>query len=247
MEFDLEKPHSVSRNVVMKPGLKMSGAFHLPKFNQSTFEIEGFIGDVERGGSCNVRVQSFSPHNLTHIESSLHIVTNGHPISEFARKMFQGLVYLIDLSHKPVLTNQTITVADINEKLEKLNPQCKLLAIKTNYSNEAVDRDFSNTSPVALDPDLTEFLSSQYPQIHGIFLDLPSADLENDGGKLLAHRKFFLLPDTGYIADSHPLKYIGELLYFKGIDEGYYFTIITPYRLETDAVITDIIFYSPTA
>ena len=98
--FSLNKSTSVSRKVVLKENYSTSGAFHLPKFESKPFTHKsGFIGDISKGGSCNVNILSFSPHNLTHIETSSHITNNlseTTSIIDLEPETTNGLVYLVD-------------------------------------------------------------------------------------------------------------------------------------------------------
>ena len=74
--FRLGEPRSVSREVLFAPGATSSNAFHLPGIHSRTVEFEGqFIGDVNRGGSCNVDLLSYVPHGLTHLETAAHILS----------------------------------------------------------------------------------------------------------------------------------------------------------------------------
>jgi len=215
----------------------MSQAFDMPSFHVQTVEGGGFVGDVNRGGSCNVRLLSFTPHNLTHIETANHVVSGGLTINDIPVSVLSGLCYMVDLSQEE-LVDGYIRPQQI-EGLE-LAPETTILAIKTQLSMQSPFEDYTGTDPICLHPATTAFLSSQYPQISFLLLDLPSADKEDDGGKLLAHRNFFGLSE-------HPTglpKAIMELGYLQSVSStGYYYVVSTPARVDLDAIITDVVFY----
>ena len=49
--------------------------FGAPRAVSATYEANGFVGDTNRGGSCNVNSLTMVPHcNGTHTESVGHIV-----------------------------------------------------------------------------------------------------------------------------------------------------------------------------
>ncbi|MHA2028135.1 MAG: cyclase family protein [Candidatus Kariarchaeaceae archaeon] len=239
--FSLDAPQSVSREVQLFPHLSSSNAFDLPRFEKNTVTIGDFVGDVTRGGSCNVDVYSFCPHNLTHIETSAHITQDGQPVNKIPLDTFSGVVYLIDLSENQIA--DLITTDFIQNKIETLEIPCDMIAIKTRYSLESPFKDFTGTDPIAIHPQAATYLNGSIPKIKGIILDLPSADGESDGGKLQAHRNFLGLPSDGLLIEKEENRIIVELAYFHTLKEGYYYYVLTPPRTETNAAITDIFFY----
>ena len=55
-------------------GKKEVSAYGIPRSKIETFEAGGFIGDVNKGGSCNVKNIFFNPHgNGTHTECVGHV------------------------------------------------------------------------------------------------------------------------------------------------------------------------------
>lgn len=70
-----------------------------------------------------------------------------------------------------------------------------------------------------------------------LILDLPSMDKETDN-TLSSHKIFF-----GSDQNVNTQKTIIELAYFQNLEEGYYYYVLTPPILQTDATITDIWFY----
>ena len=76
----------------------------------------------------------------------------------------------------------------------------------------------------------------------GTELLVSSAD-EVDSTHLLAHRYFFGLNQTQTTTEDQIQRVIVELAYFNSLDEGYYYCIMTPPKIQTNAAITDILSY----
>ena len=97
-KYKLGKPRSISRGVNIKKNLQ-SNAFDLVKFSQTAFQNQFFTGDTGKGGSCNVNILNFTPHNLTHIETPMHLKKEGIGLDEIPRSNLMGVSYLVDLSN----------------------------------------------------------------------------------------------------------------------------------------------------
>ena len=239
-------PVSASR-IVSKH--RTSNCFHMPPLEITTVEIAGkFIGDVHKGGSCNVDEIKYIPHSITHIETSAHILSNKNhscTIDKVNPKYFSGLTYLMDFS-KTKMTENLIGWNMIQKKLLKLKLPITHLAIKTSASLLSQHYDFSDKDFIAIDPkaakELHEF-SFKNKNLNCLILDLPSIDTENDNGKLLAHRNFYGIPEKITEYDDKEGRIIIELAYFNKLKEGYYYTIMTPPKMVTNAVTTDISLY----
>ena len=247
-KFLLGNPISVSRKISFS---SHSRAFYLPDVKTTPFDYKNvFIGDVLRGGSCNVDVLSFCPHNLTHVETSAHILNQplSHAkIDTIPLDHFQGLVYLIDLSEKFSEIDKIITKNHLIDELQQINLPISALAIKTPSSLLPEDFNFSGKDFLALDEQAaTEIANFSFgnQKITNLILDLPSTDSENDNGKLLAHRAFFELPRKGIEFEDTKKKAITELAYFKELVQNYYYFIMTPAKITSNAIITDILFYT---
>jgi len=254
--FRLGEPRSVSREVLFTPGAASSNAFHLPGIHSRTVEFEGqFIGDVNRGGSCNVDLLSYVPHGLTHIETAAHILNaDADPptVKDIPLEHLSGIAYLIDLTHLDAEPGRQIPWKEVESKLKKNALPVSILALKTRASLLPAHYDFSGKDFLSLSPgtakgihDYAFFAAGSPPvrqPINCLLLDLPSIDPEADGGKLLAHRYFFGLAKTGYIEEDREKRALVELAWFSDLDEGYYYAAITPPSFQANAVSTGIIF-----
>ncbi|MFC1564588.1 cyclase family protein [candidate division KSB1 bacterium] len=248
--FVIGVPFLVDRRVLFMPETRASGSFFLPEPSRETFEVSGqFTGDVDRGGVCNVEVISSAAHNLTHIETSAHVLSYGSDpftVDEIPPENLSGLLYLIDLTDIPAEAGRAIEWSDIKERLDGLTLPVTMLAIKTGSSLMEEDHNFSGEDFLCLSPEAAEGINNfriMVNRIGCLILDLPSIDRENDEGKLLAHRKYFGIPETGHSGADTEKRALVELAYFSGLDEGYYYAVITPARFQTNAVTTGITFW----
>lgn len=228
--FTLQNPISVGRTISLQPQYRSSGAFHLPKFLTSTFEVGDFIGDMKRGGSCRVDLHRYSPHNLTHIESSAHIDENGITLDKIDRNKLSGTVFLADLSS---IISDFVKWEHLIDKFD--HTKMDALAIKTSSSLLPQDKDFTQSDAMAVHHTTAQkFIDLG---IDLIILDLPSMDKETDS-TLASHKIFFESDKT-----TRSQNVIIELAHFHNLKEGYYYFVLTPPILQTDATITDIWFY----
>lgn len=230
--YNLSNVIRVSRPIYTQDTIQTPQAFYLPTFQYKPVEIGDFVGDLAQGGSCNVRTVSFTPHNLTHLEVSSHVLEGGNKLTDLSPSDLQGEVYLIDLS-KEDFDDVYIQPKHIQAQINQLPKDAQLVGIKTKYSLMTPNFEFSGTDPLCLHPDTTSYLRQELPELRALILDLPSVDREDDGGLLAAHKNFFTLAKN----------YVVELAYFDTLKEGYYYCVLTPYPVELDAMITDIYFY----
>ncbi len=236
---------NVSRTI--DPNTSSSGAFYLDQPSAETVEFPGqFIGDVDRGGSCNVSYLTFCPHNVTHIETSAHVLSpecSPPTVADLENAALIGRVFLIDLSYLDTSYNAKIDMEHVKPHLDTLTQQINFVAIKTKSSDLPETFDFSGRGFMALSQKAGQYLHDFKSQGHpmaGLVLDLPSIDQESDEGKLLAHRAWFGLPMTGHVADDQEKRSLVELAYFNKLTQGYYNIHISPPNFRTDAAAVGV-------
>jgi len=232
---------SVSRNIHFDQE-NSPGAFFLNRAISQTVEFEQvFVGDVDRGGSCNVDYLTFCPHNITHIETSAHILSGEcqpPTVADINPNHLTGTAFLIDLSDLDTVHNGQITVENIHPILDTLSHPIQVIGIKTPSSNLNEHFDFSGKGFLSLHPETAKYLhkfQKNGREIKCLILDLPSIDQEVDEGKLLAHRAWFGLPETGIVAHDTIKNTLIELAYFHGLAAGYYDVHISPPKFQSDA------------
>ncbi|MCP4727166.1 MAG: hypothetical protein GY863_19165 [bacterium] len=250
LSFQLNNPVSADRKVLFRPETKAVNSFFISPPSRETYEVPGqFTGDVDGGGVCNVEIISSAAHNTTHIETSSHVLSYGsNPITvdEIPVENLSGLLYLIDLTEIQAESGKAIKWIDIERKLLEITLPVTMLGIKTQGSVLPEDYDFSGQDFLHLAPEAAKAIHDfriMNNTIECLMLDLPSIDRENDQGKLLAHRNYFGIPETGHSGTDTEKRTIVELAYFAGLDEGYYYAVITPPRFQTNAMTTGLLLW----
>ena len=236
---------NVSRTI--DPNRSSSGAFYLDKPSSETVEFPGqFIGDVDRGGSCTVSYLTFCPHNVTHIETSAHVLSpdcSPPTVADLENAALIGKLFLIDLTHLDTSYTAKIEVEHVKPHLDTLDQQINFIAIKTKSSELPETFDFSGRGFMALNQEAAQYMHDfkcQGQHVSGLVLDLPSIDQESDEGKLLAHRAWFGLPSSGHLADDQEKRSLIELAYFNELAQGYYNIHISPPNFRTDAAAVGV-------
>ncbi len=208
-----------------------------------------FTSDVSQGGSCNVELLTYCPHNITHLETSAHVLSHGTSttVDQLPLEQHVGLFFLIDLEDNHTMTDRNFILwEDVEPKLQKNDLPINMLGLKTRASRLPEHHDFSGQDFLALHPETARQIhdySQHGSKVQYLILDLPSADPEHDEGKLLAHRNFFGLPEVGHEMDDPEKRALIELAYFKDIDEGYYHAVIVPVRFQTNAVAIHVLLF----
>lgn len=200
-------------------------AFYLHEPEFSTVEAGGFVGDVKRGGSCNVEDISFSPHgNGTHTECAGHIASEP--------------IYIKDILPEALIPARLISVAAenghitgeaIRQKIGSNAEKAKALIVRTLPNTQGKrTKNYSGENP-------TYFHASAIHEINGagiehLLTDLPSLDKEDDN-QLLAHHAFFREGETW-----NKKKTVTEMVYVADeIPDGLYALNLQMAAFESDA------------
>lgn len=183
------KSYSVDINNVTDISIPVSRhdsvkAFYLDDPHFKTVEADGFVGNVSRGGSCNVEDICFSPHgNGTHTECAGHISKE----QVFIKDVLKNSLFLAKLA--TVEAGEKITREQIESVFPSNKEECKAFILRTlpNKQNKK-HHNYSGTNPTYFAAETIEYLNSL--GIEHLLTDLPSLDKEDDN-KLLAHNAFF--------------------------------------------------------
>jgi len=188
---------------------------------------------VRRGGCCNVEYQRFCPHSLTHLETSAHLLDPGAApptVMDLLPARLAGPCLLVDLS---ALDLPLLEAEHFRPALEAAGLPLAAVAVKTRASLLPTGYDFSGKGFAALSPAAAALLAS----FAGLLLlDLPSIDPETDGGRLLAHRAFFGLPERGAFHADPKANALVELAHFGDLPQGLYWAQAQPQPWQADAV-----------
>ena len=226
VRIDLTKPIDLS--IPLREGEQNVNAFFIPPIKYEVFKAGDFIGDVSKGGSCNVFSIFFNPHgNGTHTESVGHISIEKYPIYKSLNQFF--------------FESQIITVEPENQKDDNDITRRSLELILQGKSKEALiirtlpnddtkkSRHYSGTNPVYMEPAAANYLREL--SVNHLILDIPSIDKEDDGGFLLSHHAFWNYPTAPRInATITELAYIPE-----NVKDGFYLLNLMIASFDNDA------------
>ncbi len=197
-----------------------------PMYNP--YQAGSFIGSVNSGGACNVDVIRFTPHgNGTHTECIGHINGEGRLITETLNDSLM-LCNLISIEPEIIGEDQCITRQQLEQ--HAMVSGIKGLVVRTLPNTDAKrSKDYSGTNPVYFSAEALEFVKNK--GIEHLLCDFPSVDREEDGGKLLAHKAFFGVPESPRLHAT-----ITELIYVsEKIEDGFYMLNIQIASFHSDA------------
>lgn len=200
-----------------------------------------FIGDVEKGGGCNVPVATVDIHcSGTHTECIGHINGSGVKISDVCPREF---LFAQVVSIEPVLKSDTDEtyhvecekdwVISAQSLMGQLVENVEALILRTlPNSDKKLGRNYDVKPAPFLTHEAIDLISGK--GVRHILVDLPSIDRANDDGKLGNHHRFF---ETG--------KTISELLFIpNSVSDGLGFLQIQIPNWGLDAAPSRPIFYS---
>ncbi len=202
---DLSDPLSIA--MPLDFGGVQPNHFGAPAATARALEDGRWIGDVRAGGSVNCEQLVLVPHcNGTHTECVGHLTTDRLAVHEVLRGgLF--LARLVTVRPAPLgATAETpdadaaadepvVTRAALAAALAALPGEADALVLRT-LPNDAskLGRRYEGNAPAAyLTAEAADFLVAL--DVQHVVVDLPSLDRAHDGGRLVAHRAFWGLPD----------------------------------------------------
>lgn len=201
-----------------------------------TIQSGSFIGSVALGGSVNYQKVILTPHgNGTHTECLGHITAGGLSINK-SLKQFHFIAQLISVKPETANEDQLISLDAIQNTVGENRPEAIIIRTLPNDETKKL-RQYSGTNPPYLDVAATKWLNTI--GVKHLLIDLPSIDRESDGGKLLAHKGFWGLPDK-YRENCT----ITELIFVpSSVPDGLYLLNLQICSLETDAAPSKPVLY----
>jgi arylformamidase len=225
LHADLSRPLDIS--LPLTPGPEQVNAFYIPSMVIEPVRIGDFVGDVLQGASCNVNDVRFNPHgNGTHTETVGHISKEKESIHD-CLKRYWFLADLVSVQPAKVFDDWVI----MPEQLEHaLSDPKEALIIRTRPNDEAKrSRKYSGTNPVFLHHEAAAAIADA--GVRHLLIDLPSVDKEEDGGRLMAHKAFWMYP-----AATRTDATITELIYVPDeIPDGLYLLNLQTINIMNDA------------
>jgi arylformamidase len=237
--FEFDSESGIDLSLPLRFGGENPSAFGVGAPIKKPYAVEGFVGSVEKGGSCNCDVVEFIPHcQGTHTECVGHVLKSSLTVPEVLKSnFFMGYLVSVDCSKDLAIT------------AEKLQQACSLevadaIIIRTipNDSSKTI-RKYNDQAPY-LTKDAIEWMNQK--KIQHLLVDFPSIDPIWDGGKLEAHRVFWNLQAGQTEVDESTWKHktVTELIYApQTIEDGWYALNIQASHFMLDAVPSSPIIY----
>ncbi len=190
--------------------------FGVERARSSTVEVGEFVGDTQRGGSCNVDQLTLIPHcNGTHTESVAHIVNDESPVGELALSgwFVAELVSVTpvaaretDESYRPELDHhdRLVTANALQESVGKRSVAGAGALIVRTLPNDPARRSIAYGNP-----EHPAFFTVEAMKwivelaFDHLLVDLPSVDRMYDEGLLTNHHLFWNVTEgTHKLTDS---------------------------------------------
>ena len=185
--FDSSKAIDISLPFVPN-GLNVN-CYYAEHPKATVISMGDFIGSVALGGTVNYQKITFTPHgNGTHTECIGHITDN--PTHTIDKAVSDALVPAYLVSAEPEQLGEDLVVSlNAIQNLNLENKGIKAIIIRTLPNTEKEFRQYSNTNPPYLAPEIGAYLAGI--GIDHLVVDLPSVDKEVDGGLLQVHNGFW--------------------------------------------------------
>ncbi len=235
-EYDLARPIDIS--IPLWFNGPQPNAYGVEPASSSACEYGSLVGDTRRGGSCNFESYTFIPHcNGTHTECVGHITNErisvrecltdalleAHLISvEPAGRGETGESYSVEIARDDrVITKTLLTEALAGKPVAR----DQALIVRTLPNDDGkLSRAYDETQ---VPPYFTTEAMSYIAEagFKHLVVDLPSIDRLYDEGKLLNHRIFWHMEDTGFEAGpgARRTSTVTELVYVPGeVADGRY-------------------------
>src|SRR5436190_19223130 len=134
VSVDFSKPLDIS--IPIREGTDNVNAFNIPPVKFEPFRSGDFIGDVSKGGSCNVFSIFFNPHgNGTHTETVGHIAKEKFPIYKYLKKFFFE-ARLISVKPEKFENDSIIKMSQLKRILNDSCPEALIIRTLPNPSSK---------------------------------------------------------------------------------------------------------------
>lgn len=188
--FNLDKPLPIGIAVSRNNGVS---SFSINHATYEDYQDGSFIGNISKGGSCNLETITFTPHgNGTHTECFGHIAKDE---KAYVNDCIEDSFYFALLYSCTIKENEGNTYLNLDKVLNSDLQKYKALVLRSlPNSTEKTTTDYSGKNAAAIHPDDMQKIVDA--GIEHIIVDLPSVDPEWDGGALQSHHIFWNYPKS---------------------------------------------------
>lgn len=188
--FDLSKAINISIPIKRQ---KSVSSFGIAGATYQDYEVEGFVGNKNRGGTVNLETVTFTAHgNGSHTECYGHISFE----PQYVNACIEDTFYLSRLMSVPSKKLDSGLYLDFSglDLSDLLHVNALIIRTLPNL-NEKTSRDYSGRDDVpAIHPKDMKILVDA--GIDHLLVDLPSVDPEWDNGALASHHIFWQYPES---------------------------------------------------
>lgn len=209
--------------------------YGVPAATASSYEQDGWVGDVRRGGSCNFETYVITPHcNGTHTECVGHLTADRLQIHTLLE---ESLIPACVISVSPRAANESADNYDpplqasdqvldreaLSTALEGIPKAFRKAIVLRTLPNgdDKLSRDYMETPPPFFTLEGMTFLAES--GVQHLLVDMPSVDRLFDEGKLRNHRIFWEVSQKAKSANTEVVKTITEMIFVPDeIPDGVY-------------------------
>lgn len=193
--------------------------FGAPRAAAAVVEAGSFVGDVQRGGSCNCSTHTLTPHcNGTHTECVGHVTAERLSVRDLSDEHLSTAL-LVSVGPAPVITHAALAAAVAPHELSDY----RALVLRTlPNTRDKLERNYDRAPAPYFDAEAMRWVVSK--GITALVVDLPSLD-RGDDAELTAHRIFWGLPPgaTSAAQATRPRATVTELAFIDdSIADGQY-------------------------
>jgi kynurenine formamidase len=218
--------------------------FGVPTASAEAVKSGEWVGDVRKGGSCNVYRYHFVPHcNGTHTECIGHMVEERVSVAEQLPTAPLPATLVTVTPQDMLIDAARLQAALLRQPLSDFH---KALVLRTlPNGDDKLTRQYVGPLPCAyLGMDAAELLVRM--GVEHLLLDVPSLDPAEDEGRMSAHRVFWGMPANSHkLADvRRPQATVTEMVYVPdSVRDGYYLLDLQIPAFMTDAAPSRPILY----
>ena len=233
--FDLKKALDIS--MPLSTDENRASAWYVPPVKIEPVKGDGFVGDVNQGGSVNFNNIFFNPHgNGTHTECVGHISKDHDSINQNLREFF-FTAQVVSIEPERIGEDLVITLDLMKEVFTE---KAEAIVIRTlPNDSKKVNRQYSNSNPPYIDKEVMPYLLEM--GVNHLLIDLPSVDREVDEGVLASHHVFWNYPENPNLERT-----ITEFIYVSNeIEDGFYLLNLQIAPFENDASPSKPVLFKP--
>lgn len=249
--FELDLEHPISLAIPVKFNGEQPNHFGAPIASKKPLASNGFIGDTQQGGSCNVDHIQMVPHcNGTHTESIHHVTNTAITIGKIhSNSLTHALLASVSPknatetkdSYTPDLESSDwiIDLQELQRKISKKNlGLTESLIIRTlpNHPHKISVIYDDESQPPFFSQEAIQWLAAS--SIKHLLVDIPSLDKMYDNGHLINHRCYWNLEtDSHELNDqAHLDRTVTEMIYVPdNAADGFYALNLQVPAFELDA------------